>query len=305
MRLAEAQGLSEVALRARNTVGNFLAQREPMAAVHVFDEGIAEARRTGSRATLVRLTENVAELDRFLGRWDKVVDELEELLSWTITDSDRLFGLGQLASLLAWRGESTEAVIAELDRIAVGETDPNVTQGVEDTRACVAFAEGKLVEAREGWHTTARDGPWNIPTCIPMSAVAAIWRRDAASAAADLLILDEAVVHGTLAEARRSAAKAGIAGLGGSRPKAEAGYRQALEGFRAIGARVDEAFTAISMLTVLGPDHPDAIAAATLARETLIELRAGPFLARLDELMAQKPDREPIRSEPSATPQRT
>src|SRR5207247_6647456 len=123
--------------------------------------------------------------------------------------------LGQQGGLLAWRGEPTDSIMAEVDELSVDQRDPNVTQGLDDARGNVAFGQGRLSEAREAWHRVAEEGPWNVPTCLPMAATAALWSRDAGAAIADLQGLDAIPPHGRLVDARREVILAGIAGLGG------------------------------------------------------------------------------------------
>src|SRR5207253_7942128 len=89
--LAKSVGLPHIALRAQNTVGIYMLWRDPRAAAAIFEQGIAEARRLGSRAMLVRLTENAIENARIVGDWSWATTELDNLLAEPLGLADRLF----------------------------------------------------------------------------------------------------------------------------------------------------------------------------------------------------------------------
>jgi hypothetical protein len=80
--------------------------------------------------------------------------------------------------------------------------------------------------------------------------------------------------------------RAGIAALEGRRPDAVAGYREALQRWRALGCTFDEALAVLDMAILLAPterEMAEASGAIEAARETLVRLGATPLLARLDE----------------------
>ena len=91
--------------------------------------------------------------------------------------------------------------------------------------------------------------------------------------------------------------RAGIAALEGRRADAIAGYREALRGWAALGTAFDEALAVIDLATLLAPtdrEMPEASAAIEAARETLVRLRAQPFLDRLDQGLGQPPERAAV-----------
>jgi class 3 adenylate cyclase/tetratricopeptide (TPR) repeat protein len=286
--LAKSVGLPHIALRAQNTVGIYLLWRDPRAAAAIFEQGMAEARRLGQRAMLVRLTENAIENARVIGNWDWAIAELNGVLAEPLGLADRVFAVGQAAYFAAWRSEDSEYV-AEFEALRTRQLDPTLSQQINDTDAGTALAAGRFEAAREIWRKAAAENALNAPQSMGMAALASIWDADAAGAREDLAGLDATSAHGGLADARRTAIRAGIDALEGRRDDAAAGYRSALEVFRNLGIRLDEAFTAISMLTALGPDHPDALAAARTGRQILLDLAAQPFLHRLDALLAGAP----------------
>jgi class 3 adenylate cyclase/tetratricopeptide (TPR) repeat protein len=298
-RLAEANGLAHVALRARNVVATFLSQRDPLEAQRVYEEGMAEARRMGSRAMLVRLSENAIDNARFLGRWDWSLRELEALLSGSLGQEDRLNAEAQLAYFQAFRGELDPATIAGLRASSRGGAD--WSSAMDDVFGGVALAEGRFNEAATFWLRLADASPLNAPTAISMAAIASIWASDAPAAHAALERFDATGAHGPVVLARRTVTEAAIAGLEGRMDESAAGFRTGLDLLRAAGVKLEEAFAGISMASVLGPSRPEAKVAAAAAREFFVSVDAKPFVEQLDVLMASAPpSRSPI---PDAAPQ--
>src|ERR1700693_5127172 len=72
----------------------------------------------------------------------------------------------------------------------------------------------------------------------------------------------------------RMAIAAGLSALEGRRGEAIAGYRAAIAGWRDLGLPWDEAVTSIEFVRFIGPDEPDARAAAESARMILENLGA-------------------------------
>jgi hypothetical protein len=289
--LAKSVGLPHIALRAQNTVGIYMLWRDPRAAAAIFEQGMAEARRLGSRAMLLRLTENAIENARILGDWAWATTELEDLLSEPLGLADRLFAIGQAAYLAAWAGREAPAITAEFETLRAQVNEESLRQQIRDTDAGTAFAMGRLDEARTIWRDAAAANSLNAPQGLGMAGYASIWLADAAGARRDLAGLEETSAHGGVADARRAAIRAGIDAIEGRVDDAAAGFRTALTTLRELGIRLDIAFTGISMLTVLGSEHPDAKAAAREARDILVDLGAQPFIDVLDRLTVLSTDR--------------
>ena len=106
------------------------------------------------------------------------------------------------------------------------------------------------------------------------------WRRGGGPW--DLARLDATGFHGPVVEVRRTTLQAAVAALEGRRSDALELYRDALRGWSELGITWDAVLTAIDMATVLDPSEPEVRAAAMATRETLVGLRAQPFLERLD-----------------------
>src|SRR5205085_8328149 len=172
-------------------------------------------------------------------------------------------------------GDPTDDMVAELERLQHGATDPMRIANVDGTKAWVACVEGRLGEARTRWQRSIQllasfEG-------LPYPARAALWDRDVDAARADLAELDASGVHGPALEADRTTIRAGIAALEGRIGDALGLYRQALRAWRDLGLPWDEALCAIDMATLLDPSESEVRAAAEAGRAILVRLGARPF----------------------------
>ena len=93
--------------------------------------------------------------------------------------------------------------------------------------------------------------------------------------------------RGAADDARLREIDAGIAALEGRTSDAIDLYMRNLVVWAELGMRVDEAMTGLEMVTLLDPTEPRVRAAAVAARETLVQLKAAPYLARLDTAIAR------------------
>jgi len=82
---------------------------------------------------------------------------------------------------------------------------------------------------------------------------------------------------------------------------AAAGYRHVLDGWHQLGHAYEEAFTAIDMASVFGPDHEEVRQAAERARDIFGRMGAAPFLERLEATLSRTPGRvDPAAAEVTA-----
>ena len=207
---------------------------------------------------------------------------------------DRILTLPVFISLLAVRGLPVAGLVNELARLVGTSSDPNVLSGQGIATGFVAFAAGRLGDARAAWHRLAAESANNLPEAMTRAARAALWTGDAAGARDDLAALDASGVHGPASEADRLTIRAGLAALDGHPGDALARYRECLRAWRDLGLAWDEALVGIDMATLLDPAHPEVRASAESAREILVRLGAAPFVARLDAALTDRAmEREP------------
>ena len=219
--LAEKHGLVDTLLRA---IGNRIAIEsavDPRAALEIGRMGLATVRRLGLRDPLV--LSNTVDVARRVGEWAWGLDLLDEALEGSYDESERANLILVSTAFQAYRGESTTDGIAELERVFGGATDAYRIAYVEWAKASVAFAAGRLGEARErfrrGIAMTAD------PPALPHPARAALWAGDADAVRADLAEFDASGIHGAAIEADRITIRAGLAALEGRTGDAMALYR--------------------------------------------------------------------------------
>ena len=199
--------------------------------------------------------------------------------------------LGADVGFRAFRGEPVADQLDEITRLVGESDDSQVLSTVASCDAFVAFAAGRLGDARSAWRRVAGLGPGDAPGALPRAARSALWAGDADAARADLAALDASGVHGPAVEADRRTIRAGIAALEGRPADALPLYREALRAWRELGLAWDEALCGLDMATLLDPADSEVRTAADAAREILVRLGAAPFIARLDAALARLSDR--------------
>ncbi len=276
--LAERHGLTETLMRAFGNRSALEASRDPRAAVAVGRAGLAAARRLGYRDSSV--IGGAADAALRVGDWDWGLQLLDDALDEGFEGSERGAVLAGAIVFHALRGDPTAEQVAEIQQLFGGATDVYRIAYLESTYGMVAFAAGRLGEARDRYRR------WiellAVPEMLPFAARAALWDRDVDGARADLAEIDLSGVHGPALAADRTTITAGIAALDGRTGDALSLYREALRAWRDLGLAWDEALCGIDMAILLDPADPEVRAAARASRDILVRLEAGPFVARLD-----------------------
>ena len=289
--LAETRGLvANRAYLAHNNRSGIEGTRDPRAALEIAQAGLARARRLGRRGMVAVLLANAADLAFRTGDWAWALAELEAALAEEFEAPDRAGLLGDEVLFRAHRGEPVADRLDEIAQLVGDSDDPRVLSFVASLDAAVAFAAGRLDDARTAWRLVAELQVGNLPLSLPPAARAALWAGDAAAARDDLAALDASGFHGPAIEADQRTIRAGIAALEGRPADALALYRDALHAWRDLGLAWDEALCGIDMATLLGPAEPEVRAAVEAAREILVRLDAVPFVARLDAELARESD---------------
>jgi tetratricopeptide (TPR) repeat protein len=252
--------------------------------------GLAVARRVGARSIVVTMVGNGAGSALRTGDWAWALAEIEATHTDEAEMIDRLTMLEPMVGLRAMRGDPVDDLMSSMMSIGGTSTEPVALASILHARASVAFAEGRLGDARVAWQRGAGLIAEYLPTSLAGAARAALWSEDAAGAADNLAALDGSGFHGPAVEADRKTIRAGIAALDGRPGDAMALYREALRAWRDLGVPWDEALCAIDMATLLDPSEPEVRAAAEAAREILVRLEARPFIARLDAATSRATD---------------
>ena len=284
--LAEAHGLA--ATRGYGNRSGIEAGRDPRVALETARAGLALARRLGRRHHVAILLANGADSAFRTGDWPWALAELEAALAEEFEALERTIFLGAEVGFRAFRGEPVADQLDEITRLVGESDDPQVLSTVASCDAIVAFAAGRLGDARSAWRRVAGLGPGNAPGALTPATRAALWAGDAAAARADLAALDASGIHGPAVEADRRTIRAGLAALEGPTADALPLYREALRSWRDLGLAWDEALCGLDMALLLDPADQEVRAAAAAAREILVRLEAAPFIVRLDAATASQ-----------------
>jgi class 3 adenylate cyclase/tetratricopeptide (TPR) repeat protein len=287
--LAGAHGLA--ATRAFGNRSGIEIGRDPRVALETARAGLALARRLGRRHHIAILLANGAESAVRTGDWPWALAELDAALAEEFEALERTIFLGADVGFRAFRGEPVADQLDEITRLVGESDDPQVLATVASCDAVVAFAAGRLGDARSAWRRVAELGPGDAPGALPRAARSALWAGDPDAARADLAALHASGVHGPAVEADRRTIRAGLAALEGPPADALPLYREAIRGWRDLGLAWDEALCGIDMASLLDPADSEVRTAADAAREILVRLGAAPFIARLDAALARSSDR--------------
>jgi class 3 adenylate cyclase/tetratricopeptide (TPR) repeat protein len=281
-RIARANGLNQTEMRALNNRLATLYDFEIRAGVETAREGLALARRNGDRPMLFSMLAFVGFGLQAAGDLDGCLAAFEAGLAEDPEPADGLVMRYGVIDVRAARGEPVAELLVELDRLASGMSDQNVTWATIEAPAVVDLYNGRFEEAARRW----RDGAGRFATLGPQwlasAADAALFAGETADAATDLAALDGTGFHTPWLELRRRGIRAGLAALEGRRAQAARDYRDALQELLDRGYGWTHALMALQMTTLLGPSEPDVVAAAEIARETLERARAKLLLQRLD-----------------------
>ena len=291
-RLAESANLTYTILRATLNASGLLSDDDPRSARQAAQRGLDLAVRFGLPSFITSFLGIVAYASLHTGDWAAAIATLDEGLE-PAGEGNRIDLVSALAMIAQYRilqGEPGATDLREIERLLVGETDPQAASRLPWARATIALAEGKPGMAEEAANQLLDILPTiPDPFCWNVVARTALWARDSERAARALARLRATGLHGPAGEANLATISAGLAALSGRPDEARSTYRTALQSWRDLGLRFDEALTAIDMATLLGPAVPEARAAADSAREILTRLGAKPFLERLEEAIQRQP----------------
>lgn len=199
----------------------------------------------------------------------------------------RLIAISDMISLRAMRGGSTDRLMADAEAIPPRSGDLIKPASIAWSKGFVGYVVGRFDVGRREILRFAEIIASGTSEAALLAARCDILAGDAELARSDFAIDTATTRHGRFIDADRTAIRAGIAALEGRTAEALAGYREALAVWRDLGLVWDEALCGIDMATVLDPSDPEVIAAADIARTTLVRLRATPFLDRLEAALSR------------------
>jgi hypothetical protein len=191
------------------------------------------------------------------GDWDGAVSEMEAVLSDELDAGNRIIITTNAAIIHAARGQSIDAMLAEVEQLGAGWPAEGWRAVVMDPQANRALAQGKPDEARRAWRHLVELDHSQANEFLYRAGVAALWTGERRAVAQDLAELDSTGVHGRVAKARHLSLQAGLAALDGKTAAAVTLYGEALAAWRELRTAWDEALTAITMTKLLDPSMPE------------------------------------------------
>ena len=258
--IAAENGLTDMVLRAKGNLSNYVSELDLGAALETNRETLALARRAGHRDQLLNTSGNIGYTAYLAGEWDEAMATMEAVWSDDLAPRDAALLLNNMLDIRAGRGEPTADGLAQLELLGAAMTDQMWQIFLEDVRANQALAAGDLRGASESFVKAAESDPNVAADAYTRAVRPALWARDLTEARR-LTALAEAVGgYGPLIAARRATLHAGIAALDGRSAEALGLYREALRGWRSTHAVWDEALTGIDMATLLDPSEPEVAA---------------------------------------------
>ncbi|MDR3545674.1 MAG: adenylate/guanylate cyclase domain-containing protein [Candidatus Limnocylindrales bacterium] len=288
--LARERGFVAAETRALSNLGVSIDDN-PRRARDILEQGLNLARRVGNRslsnwAAISRLYAVVSIAEG----WDQALAEAAQDLAdarahKVASPLDEIRSLSVQALMRVPRGESTDAMLADLERLAGETTDAFGAAALHYLRGDRALLAGDhALASRE--MLLASEEPNIGHVFLAGAARAALWGGDVATAREIADRLDATPNSSASFTAGRIAVRAGIAALEGRRDDAMTGFRDALARLRAIGEDFELARTGLDFLLLVGPGEPAARAAATEARPIFERVGARPYLERLDAAAA-------------------
>jgi class 3 adenylate cyclase/tetratricopeptide (TPR) repeat protein len=278
-------GLVDPEVRACVNLGFVLADSDPAGAFQVSRDGVEIAYRMGLGSSLGFLLTNAVDSGIQVGEWDALDELLRPALELNLNPDFKLPIDVAMVRLKAYRGEEYQALVdATVARVPA--SDPQSLFGSRRLVADVALAEGDAARAATEIALAIRDAPdAYAPQAFPVHARALLWSGQL-PAAREVLEAWPATSGGLL-DASRVELEAGIAALEGRADEAAEQFVHAQQRFAETGAVFERAFCQLTMAALLPSARPEVGAAAEDARAVFTRLRAVPFLARLDELLAR------------------
>ena len=303
LELAERLSDRNFEMRVRNNLASALGDDEPARATQIVLEAMVLARQIGDRGMYYWLAGTCSPGLVSEGKgWDEHIPLMEEALETATLRYDRLrlralLGLFELA-----RGEKTGEVVAYVAEVVGDSTDP------EDLfTAYMMEGETELIsgDVDAAWASAMKAVDLKLQNPeIPLflATRAAIWSRSLDRARRANGLIAELPLTGAYTEGMRAHSAAAVAALEGRTTDAIAGFRDVDARMRKLGQLFEAARYAVDAIVLL-PNQPDIRALVEQSRPLMVELRARPYLERLDAAIGDAAaSRDPVKSRAATSP---
>ena len=273
--------------RARNNLGTLLSSEDLRRNQRVFRRTVDRWRRLGWRSGVIFATSNLAVvLVDAADDWDEPLRMVAELIDPDLEADHRARLEGPALSILAARGELEDKRFEAYEQLVGGLDDPQSSARLEIVRAGVEWCRGNFAAAE---NAGAAAGEY-LGVAIEgffASLRGAVWLGDPSAVRRILGRLEADPDSSRFARAARAAARGALAGLEGRIDQSVREYREAIGRLTEGGFGLAAAQTALDFVWVVGPEVPEARAAAEEARAVFERVRAKVYLDRLDAVMGQ------------------
>ena len=261
----------------------FVQPDDPREALSAATQAAELARRSGHRGLEITNLLNAAEISILIGEWSHTTAAFAELAERDLPGHQRPWLDWLVAMLSALTGDpvgASERLRQHADLVAASEFVASQTTYLR-ARSMVSLAAGDLEGANLEAADAVRADPLGInsPHALAIQARAALWLRDRERASEALSAMKG--FRGRWMAAERITVEAGLAALEDRLDAAADAYGKAIEAWRSLDCTLDLALCELDLVSLLGPDHPDATAAKE-ARDIFTQLGAKPFLERLN-----------------------
>jgi hypothetical protein len=293
-------GLGSFEMRARNNLASALFDDEPAEASRILGEALELAQRIGDRGMYFWLAGTLGAALHDEGHdWEEHEIVMREAFESATLRSDRarLLTLGTLFATS--RGEGLDERPKRIREILGDTADPDELFMEEITEGVSALLSGDPDAAYPKGIQAADLITQNPEIGLDVALRAAVWSGNLERARAVAARVSRLAATGPLTEALRLQANAAVAALEGRRDDAVAGFSAAVGRLRDLQQMFTAAVASVDAAVLL-PDQPTIRALAAEARPLLQELRARPYLEKLDEALASAPAPAANRSESRA-----
>jgi hypothetical protein len=222
-----------------------------------------------------------------VGDWEWALALLAEWSTVDIPVAQRVELIADQVMFDSQRGLDPSELIAEMEPMTIGLSDPQFGSYRRWAGAWASLAEGHLRDAVANARAAVETTGYFAPMTLPISARASLWEGRTEEVRRLLDELGRLSSRGAALSADIVTIRAGLAALEGRPTEAMSLYRDALRAWQALGLQWDEALCSIDMVTVLDPSDPEVRGAAESARSILTRLAAAPYLARLSSALSR------------------
>jgi class 3 adenylate cyclase/predicted ATPase len=287
LRLAEAHGLNETRYRATFNLAGRLYADDQIGSYRLIREGQELARKLGNRTWLVVLTTFAMRTATDLGEWDWIMTQAEDLLQGEMPPIEQADVEASVALVLAYRGDQqgAEERHAASAKLLEGVTRREVHGWYRFDQGQLAAIAGRFDEAYERMMGVVDLSSGAAEPGFALAANAAALMRDRERLGAAHGAFRAIATPSRIESAHSEVIEAALAAIEGRSEEAAAGFRRGLAEYRDLQWTVPLGWALLICVSTLGPDHPQAEAAAAEARELFTRLGAKALLDRLDDAL--------------------